>query len=108
MTAASPRSRTRSAWAARSAPTRCKPPSPRVTRAPTAHETDWTRITALYDALAQVAPSPVVEVNRAVAYAMAFGPAAGLEIVDPLMHEPSLARYHLFPAVRGRESTCTR
>jgi len=48
-----------------------------------------------------------VEVNRAVAYAMAFGPAAGLEIVDPLMHEPSLARYHLFPAVRGRESTCT-
>ena len=70
-------------------------------RARTAEETDWTRITALYDALAQLAPSPVVELNRAVAYAMAFGPAAGLEIVDALADEPALARYHLLPAVRG-------
>src|SRR2546427_5638705 len=51
-------------------------------RARTAEETDWTRITALYDALAQLAPSPIVELNRAVAFAMAFGPAAGLEIVE--------------------------
>jgi len=70
-------------------------------RARTADETDWTRITALYDALAQVTPSPVVELNRAVAHAMAFGPAAGLEILDPLADEPSLARYHLLPSVRG-------
>ena len=70
-------------------------------RARTAEETDWTRITALYDGLAQLAPSPVVEVNRAVAYAMAFGPAAGLEIVDALAGEPSLAKYHLLPSVRG-------
>ena len=70
-------------------------------RAATPEETDWTRITALYDALAQLAPSPVVEVNRAVAYAMAFGPAAGLEIVDALAGEPSLATYHLLPSVRG-------
>jgi len=70
-------------------------------RARTAEETDWTRMTALYDALAQLAPSPVVEVNRAVAYGMAFGPAAGLEIVDALAAEPALARYHLLPTVRG-------
>jgi RNA polymerase sigma factor (sigma-70 family) len=70
-------------------------------RARTAPETDWTRITALYDALAQLAPSPIVEVNRAVAYAMAFGPAAGLEIVDALGGEPLLEGYHLLPAVRG-------
>jgi RNA polymerase sigma-70 factor, ECF subfamily len=70
-------------------------------RARTAEETDWTRITALYDGLAQLAPSPVVEINRAVAYAMAFGPAAGLEIVDALAGEPSLASYHLLPSVRG-------
>lgn len=56
---------------------------------------------ALYDALAQVAPSPVVELNRAVAVAMAFGPAAGLEIADLLVEEPSLRAYHLLPAVRG-------
>jgi len=67
----------------------------------TAEETEWTRITALYDALAQLAPSPVVELNRGVAYAMAFGPAAGLEIVDALQRDPSMARYHLLPAVRG-------
>ncbi len=70
-------------------------------RAASPEETDWTRISALYDALAQVAPSPVVELNRGVAYAMAFGPAAGLEIVDPLTREPSLKSYHLLPSVRG-------
>ncbi len=70
-------------------------------RARAAEETDWTRITALYDALAQVAPSPIVELNRGVAYGMAFGPAAGLEIVDPLQSEPALGSYHLLPAVRG-------
>jgi len=70
-------------------------------RAATADETDWTRITALYDALAQLTPSPVVELNRAVAYAMAFGPAAGLEIVDPLVAEAALQSYHLLPSVRG-------
>lgn len=70
-------------------------------QAQTAEETDWTRISALYDALAQLMPSPVVELNRAVAFAMAFGPAAGLEIVNPLLEEPSLKRYHLLPSVRG-------
>jgi predicted RNA polymerase sigma factor len=70
-------------------------------RAATAAETDWTRIVALYDAVAQLAPSPVVELNRAVAVGMAFGPAAGLELVDALMPEPSLRAYHLLPAVRG-------
>ena len=70
-------------------------------RARTAEETDWTRIAALYAALAQLAPSPVVELNRAVAVAMAFGPAAGLQIVDALTSEPSLARYHLLPTVRA-------
>jgi RNA polymerase sigma-70 factor (ECF subfamily) len=70
-------------------------------RARTAEDTDWTRITALYDALTQLTQSPVVEVNRAVAYAMAFGPAAGLEIADALTGEPALASYHLLPSVRG-------
>jgi RNA polymerase sigma factor (sigma-70 family) len=70
-------------------------------RARTAAETDWARIVALYEALAQNAPSPVVELNRAVAVAMAFGPAAGLELVDALTKEPSLERYHLLPTVRG-------
>ena len=70
-------------------------------RALTSEETDWTRITALYDALAQLTQSPVVEVNRAVAYTMAFGPAAGLEIADALLSEPALANYHLLPTVRG-------
>jgi RNA polymerase sigma factor (sigma-70 family) len=70
-------------------------------RARTPEATDWTRITALYDALAQLTPSPVIELNRAVAYAMAFGPIAGLEIVDPLLAEPSMQRYHLLPGVRG-------
>ncbi len=70
-------------------------------RAPVAADTDWAAIAALYDALAQVAPSPVVELNRAVAVAMAFGPAAGLEIADALSSEPALASYHLLPSVRG-------
>src|SRR5581483_7584027 len=70
-------------------------------RAHTAAETDWARIAALYDALAALAPSPVVELNRAVAVAMAFGPAAGLELVDALTAEPSLKGYHLLPSVRG-------
>jgi len=70
-------------------------------RALAPEETDWTRITALYDALAQLTPSPVVELNRAVAYGMAFGPAAGLEIVDSVTSEPQLAGYHLLPTVRG-------
>jgi RNA polymerase sigma factor (sigma-70 family) len=64
-------------------------------------DTDWARIAALYDALAALAPSPVVELNRGVAVAMAYGPAAGLEVVDPLLDEPALAAYHLLPAVRG-------
>jgi len=70
-------------------------------RARTSADTDWPRIAALYDALAQLAPSPVVELNRAVAIAMAFGPAAGLELVDALTSEPSLKGYHLLPSVRG-------
>jgi RNA polymerase sigma factor (sigma-70 family) len=70
-------------------------------RARVASETDWERISALYDALAQIAPSPIVELNRAVAVAMAFGPAAGLELVDALAAEPALERYHLLPSVRG-------
>jgi len=70
-------------------------------RARTAEETDWQRIAALYDALAQRAPSTVVELNRAVAVGMAFGPAAGLEVADALTSEPTMQRYHLLPAVRG-------
>ena len=70
-------------------------------RAATAADTDWPRIVALYDAVAELAPSPVVELNRAVAVGMAFGPAAGLELVDALVGEPSLKAYHLLPAVRG-------
>jgi predicted RNA polymerase sigma factor len=64
-------------------------------------ETDWARIAALYDALAQLTHSPVVELNRAVAISMAFGPAAGLELVDGLLSEPSLKDYHLLPAARA-------
>jgi len=70
-------------------------------RAATPGATDWERIAALYDALAQRTASPVVELNRAVALAMAFGPAAGLEIVDALRGEPQLTNYHLLPSVRG-------
>jgi len=70
-------------------------------RARTADATDWHRIVALYDALAELTGSPVVELNRAVAVAMAHGPAAGLELVDALAEEPALRRYHLLPSVRG-------
>jgi RNA polymerase sigma-70 factor (ECF subfamily) len=70
-------------------------------RARTPEETDWPRIVTLYAVLAQIAPSPVVELNRAVAVGMAFGPAAGLELVDALTAERSLKNYHLLPSVRG-------
>jgi RNA polymerase sigma factor (sigma-70 family) len=70
-------------------------------RARAPQETDWPRIVDLYAELARLSPSPVVELNRAVAVAMAFGPAAGLELVDALTSEPSLKAYHLLPAVRG-------
>jgi RNA polymerase sigma-70 factor, ECF subfamily len=70
-------------------------------RARTAAETDWKRIAALYEALGQISPSPVVELNRAVAVAMAFGAAAGLEIVNGLTSEPALKNYYLLPSVRG-------
>src|SRR5262249_17896754 len=67
----------------------------------TAADTDWVRIAALYDELARLTPSPIVELNRAVAHGMAFGPAAGLELVDSLTAEPTLKNYHLLPSVRG-------
>jgi RNA polymerase sigma factor (sigma-70 family) len=70
-------------------------------RALTPEHTDWQTIAALYDALAQLAPSPVVELNRAVVLSMAFGPAAGLELVDALVAEGTLKNYHLLPSVRG-------
>ena len=70
-------------------------------RALTPEDTEWQRIVALYDALAQLTPSPIVELNRAVAVAMAFGPQAGLDLVDSLVSEPSLKNYHLLPSVRG-------
>ena len=70
-------------------------------RALTADQTDWPRIAALYDALAQLTPSPVIDLNRAVARGMAYGPAAGLELVNTLVSEPALENYHLLPSVRG-------
>jgi RNA polymerase sigma factor (sigma-70 family) len=70
-------------------------------RARTPEETDWARIVGLYGALAELTPSPIIELNRAVALAMHMGPAAGLAIVDGLRAEPALARYHLLPSVRG-------
>ncbi|HEX2357005.1 MAG TPA: RNA polymerase sigma factor [Micromonosporaceae bacterium] len=70
-------------------------------RARTPEETDWVRIASLYETLAHLAPSPIVELNRGVALGMAFGPAAGLELVDQLLSEPSLKTYHLLPSVRG-------
>ncbi|HEV2205984.1 MAG TPA: RNA polymerase sigma factor [Candidatus Acidoferrales bacterium] len=70
-------------------------------RALTAAETDWKRIASLYDTLAEVSPSPIVELNRAVAVAMAYGPQAGLEVVDAVASEPALKSYHLLPSVRG-------
>jgi predicted RNA polymerase sigma factor len=70
-------------------------------RARKADDTDWDEIANLYDELAAATPSPVVELNRAVAHSMAFGPKAGLEIADELVGEPSLENYHLLPSVRG-------
>ena len=70
-------------------------------RARTAAETDWARITVLYAALARITPSPIVELNRAIAVGMAFGPAAALDIVETLANEPALVRYHLLPSVRA-------
>jgi predicted RNA polymerase sigma factor len=70
-------------------------------RARKPEETDWIRIAALYDGLAQLAPSPVIDLNRAVALSMAFGPATGLELADTLLDEPALRNYHLLPSVRG-------
>ncbi|HEY5941979.1 MAG TPA: RNA polymerase sigma factor [Solirubrobacterales bacterium] len=70
-------------------------------RAIRAEDTDWVRIAALYEALAQVQPSPVIELNRAVAVAMAFGPEAGLELLAKIEDDPALAKYHLLPSVRG-------
>jgi predicted RNA polymerase sigma factor len=70
-------------------------------RARTADETDWERIVALYDGLAQVTPSPVIELNRAMAVSMAFGPQAGLDLVDEIADDPALRAYHLLPGARG-------
>jgi RNA polymerase sigma factor (sigma-70 family) len=70
-------------------------------RARTPEETDWPRIARLYDGLAVTSPSPIVDLNRAVAHGMAFGPATGLELVDALASDPSLKEYHLLPSVRG-------
>ncbi|WP_308636951.1 RNA polymerase sigma factor [Paenibacillus silvisoli] len=70
-------------------------------RARTASDTDWVRISGLYDALSRIAPTPIVELNRAVALSMAYGPEVGLELVDTLLLEPSLKNYHLLPSVRG-------
>jgi predicted RNA polymerase sigma factor len=70
-------------------------------RARTREETNWSRIAALYDALAELMPSPVINLNRAVAIGMAYGPAAALELVDSLLDEPALKAYHLLPSVRG-------
>jgi RNA polymerase sigma factor (sigma-70 family) len=70
-------------------------------RARQPQDTDWARIAALYDALAQLSPSPIVELNRAVALSMAYGPQAGLEVVDGLLAAPALQTYHLLPSVRG-------
>jgi predicted RNA polymerase sigma factor len=70
-------------------------------RAGSGDQTDWGRIAALYDALAQLMPSPIVELNRAVAVSMAFGPAAGLELIDQVVASGALKNYHLLPSVRG-------
>src|SRR5205814_8280204 len=70
-------------------------------RARTAADTDWERIVALYDALAELTPSPIIELNRAVAVSMAYGPALALELVENLRSEPALKSYHLLPSVRG-------
>jgi RNA polymerase sigma-70 factor, ECF subfamily len=70
-------------------------------RALTAEATDWERIATLYDALAEMTPSPIVELNRAVAVSMAYGPDEGLEIIDSIVADPALKSYHLLPSVRG-------
>jgi predicted RNA polymerase sigma factor len=70
-------------------------------RARTADETDWVRIASIYNALAEVMPSPIVELNRAVAHGMAYGPAVGLERIDRLTTEPALENYHLLASARG-------
>ncbi|KKC48967.1 RNA polymerase subunit sigma-24 [Paenibacillus sp. D9] len=70
-------------------------------QAPTILETDWVRVSSLYDELSQIAPSPIIELNRAVAVSMAHGPEIGLQLVDGLLSEPSLKNYHLLPSVRG-------
>ena len=70
-------------------------------RASSGDDTDWGRIAALYDALAQLTPSPIVELNRAVAFSMAFGPGAGLELIDQVVASGALKNYHLLPSVRG-------
>jgi predicted RNA polymerase sigma factor len=70
-------------------------------RARKAEDTDWARIVGLYGALAEIMPSPVIELTRAVALSMLMGPAAGLEIIDALAKEPALKTYHLLPSVRG-------
>jgi predicted RNA polymerase sigma factor len=70
-------------------------------RARRADETDWNRIAALYDELSIVTPSPIIELNRAVAHTMAFGPEAGLRLLEPIMDLPQLRTYHLLPSVRG-------
>ena len=92
----------RGARSSRSAPTRCRPRSPAATRGRgRPQRRTGAGIVALYDALVELTQSPVVELNRAVAVSMAFGPAAGLELVDALVNEPALASYHLLPSVRG-------
>src|SRR5262249_18032568 len=95
------RSRAPTRLAAPAVPTRCRRRSPRVTRARTAEETDWRRLGSLDGELREIAPSPVVELNRAVAVSMVDGPAAGLALVDALMQEPKLKGYHLLPSVRA-------
>ncbi len=70
-------------------------------RADSPEKTNWNRISALYDALSEIAPSPVVELNRAVAISMAYEPKVGLEMVDSLMEDPALRNYHLLPSVRA-------
>jgi predicted RNA polymerase sigma factor len=76
-------------------------------RARSLEQTDWPRIVALYDALAALTGSPVIELNRAIAVTMAFGPQTGLTLVDPLTNEPALRGYHLVPSVRGDTSSAS-
>ena len=84
------------------APMSCKPRSPPATPEPrSAEDTDWAQIVGLYAKLGEITPSPIVELNRAVALAMLFGPEAGLNLVDALTAEPALKTYHLLPSVRG-------